>query len=176
MMRVAYAGPALGGRTTSLGHVLRLSGQGKDAWQIGADVHLVESRGDLTEAFVSRRRSMVVNDYVDLGDSQLAAEIELLRGTAAVLYVVDSQVERLEANREHLDLLRRDMAHVGVALDELPVVFQLNKRDLPNSLPVGDLVEAFRTGWCCHVESVARTGVGVVEAFEAPRKMLRERR
>jgi len=99
-------------------------------------------------------------------------ELERLVLSSAFIFVVDSQRERIEAGCEQLQLLRTDLGRRAIDLDKLPVVFQLNKRDLPNVCPAADLQEIFKTDCCRYVESTAARGQGVVEAFEMVLTML----
>ncbi len=87
----------------------------------------------------------------------------LLSQADGVVCVVDSQAGRLEGNEEQLRLLQD---HLGKRFEELPIVFQLNKRDLPGVLPLDSLKSVFRSPRCAHVESVAASGHGCAEALD----------
>ena len=60
----------------------------------------------------------------------------ILKGVDGVVFVADSQMERMEANIESLDNLRLNLHEQGYNLDKLPYVVQYNKRDLPNAAPL----------------------------------------
>ena len=62
----------------------------------------------------------------------------ILKGVDGVVFVADSQVERMEANIESLENLRINLAEQGADLDTTPYVVQYNKRDLPNAAPLED--------------------------------------
>ena len=55
----------------------------------------------------------------------------ILKGVDGVVFVADSQIERMEANIESVENLRTNLAEQGYTLDKLPYVVQYNKRDLP---------------------------------------------
>ncbi len=78
----------------------------------------------------------------------------------------------LDANVESLHNLRENLAEIGLNLDEIPLVLQLNKRDLPNISPVDTMLDAIdpdrRAEW---VESVASTGIGVFETLKVISKL-----
>lgn len=57
----------------------------------------------------------------------------ILKGVDGVVFVADSQIERMEANHESLQNLRDNLAEQGYDLDAIPFVMQYNKRDLPNA-------------------------------------------
>src|SRR5690606_5607519 len=93
-----------------------------------------------------------------------------LRRVVAVLFVVDSQRARLEANRERLGRLDSNLRYVGRMPAAVPVVFALNKRDLEGKqgtdiLSVEELQAELRWPVCRYVETSARTGRGVDEAI-----------
>ena len=90
----------------------------------------------------------------------------ILKGVDGVVFVADSQEERMDANIESLYNLEENLSANGYDLSQIPYVLQLNKRDLPNVLPVGDLVaELKRNGEPVH-EAVAATGAGVFDTLK----------
>ena len=62
-----------------------------------------------------------------------------MKGVDGVVFVADSQIERIEANIESLDNLRLNLTDQGYNLDKLPYVVQYDKRDLPNAAPIEQL-------------------------------------
>ena len=66
----------------------------------------------------------------------------ILKGVDGVVFVADSQIERMEANIESVENLRTNLAEQGYSLDKLPYVIQYNKRDLPNAAPLDELETA----------------------------------
>jgi signal recognition particle receptor subunit beta len=64
-----------------------------------------------------------------------------------VVFVADSQIERMEANIEAMQNLYDNLAQHGYDLTALPFVIQYNKRDLPNAAPIADLQAAVNPGW-----------------------------
>src|ERR1700759_3288636 len=66
----------------------------------------------------------------------------ILKGVDGVIFVADSQMERLEANEESVENLRTNLAEEGYNLEKLPFVIQYNKRDLPNVADLDELKEA----------------------------------
>jgi signal recognition particle receptor subunit beta len=71
----------------------------------------------------------------------------ILKGVDGVVFVADSQVERMEANQESMQNLYDNMQEYGYDLTKIPFVVQYNKRDLPNAAPVAQLQEALNPGW-----------------------------
>ncbi len=71
----------------------------------------------------------------------------ILKGVDGIVFVADSQLERMEANVESMQNLYDNMAEYGYDLTKIPFVVQYNKRDLPNAAPVKDLQAALNPGW-----------------------------
>ncbi|MEA3244530.1 MAG: GTPase domain-containing protein, partial [Gemmatimonadota bacterium] len=71
----------------------------------------------------------------------------ILKGVDGIVFVADSQIERMEANQEAMQNLYDNMAEYGYDLTKMPFVLQYNKRDLPNAAPVADLQAAINPGW-----------------------------
>ena len=96
----------------------------------------------------------------------------ILKGVDGVVFVADSQEERMDANIESLYNLEENLTANGYDLGKLPYVLQLNKRDLPNVLPVEELVtELKRKDEPVH-EAVAATGVGVFDTLKSVAKQV----
>jgi mutual gliding-motility protein MglA len=71
----------------------------------------------------------------------------ILKGVDGVVFVADSQIERMEANIESMQNLYDNMAEHGYDLTRMPFVIQYNKRDLPNAAPISELQSALNPGW-----------------------------
>jgi signal recognition particle receptor subunit beta len=99
----------------------------------------------------------------------------ILRGVDGIVFVADSQQERMDANVEALDNLMANLKEHGYDFNKIPYVLQLNKRDLPNVLPVDKLSKELRKKNEAVIESVAFQGVGVFETLkEIARQVLTE--
>ena len=96
----------------------------------------------------------------------------ILKGVDGVIFVADSQLERLEANQESLDNLRTNLAEHGYSLEKIPYVIQYNKRDLPNALPTEELRQLLNPIGVLDYEASARTGQGVFETLKAVSKLV----
>ena len=99
----------------------------------------------------------------------------ILRGVDGVIFVADSQEERMDANYEALENLQENLKEHGYDLMKIPYVLQLNKRDLPSALPVEELKKALLKKGESVFEAIAYKGVGVFETLkEAGRFVLAE--
>ena len=100
----------------------------------------------------------------------------VLKGADAIVFVADSEVGKMEENRESLDNLRTNLAEYKIDLNELPWLIQYNKRDLPNVYSVEELQAALNPGGKVpHFEAVATQGKGVFETFRGISHMLMEK-
>jgi signal recognition particle receptor subunit beta len=99
----------------------------------------------------------------------------ILKGVDGVVFVADSQIERMEANAESLENLRVNLEEQGYDLDRLPYVIQYNKRDLPNAAPLEEMRRLLNPKGIQDFEACATDGSGVFETLKAvARAVLRE--
>lgn len=99
----------------------------------------------------------------------------ILRGVDGVVFVADSQEERMDANYEALENLNENLKDHGYDFMKVAYVLQLNKRDLPSALPLDDLKSALVRKGEPALEAVAYKGVGVFETLkEVARLVLAE--
>jgi mutual gliding-motility protein MglA len=149
--KIVYYGPGLGGKTTNLEHVY-----GKVA---------PASRGKMISLATETERTLFFDFLpVDLGTVRgfkvkfhlytvpgqvyyNASRRLILKGVDGVVFVADSQTERMDANIEAMQNLYENMQQHGYDITRLPFAIQYNKRDLPNAAPVADLQAALNPGW-----------------------------
>src|SRR5205807_8079191 len=99
----------------------------------------------------------------------------ILRGVDGVVFVADSQEERMDANVEAIDNLQENLKEHGYDFNKIPYVLQLNKRDLPNIPPVETLSQELRRKNEPVLEAIAFQGQGVFETLkEIARQVLVE--
>jgi signal recognition particle receptor subunit beta len=94
----------------------------------------------------------------------------ILKGVDGVVFVADSQIERMEANVESLDNLRANLGEQGYDLDKLTYVIQYNKRDLPNAAPLEEMRRLLNPGGVVEYEACAPVGKGVFETLKGVAK------
>jgi mutual gliding-motility protein MglA len=149
--KIVYYGPGLGGKTTNLEHVY---GKVKP-----------DTRGKLISLATETERTLFFDFLpVDLGTIRgfktrfhlytvpgqvyyNASRKLILKGVDGIVFVADSQIERMEANQEAMQNLYDNMAEYGYDLTRMPFVVQYNKRDLPNASPLSELQAALNPGW-----------------------------
>ena len=96
----------------------------------------------------------------------------ILKGSDGLIFVADSQAERMESNVESLQNLEIHLAEHGTSIEKIPFVLQYNKRDLPNIVSVVELQNALNQNNFPYFESVACTGVGVFETLKMIAKLV----
>src|SRR6185436_15981900 len=91
----------------------------------------------------------------------------VLKGVDGIVFVADSQIPALTGNIDSLKNLRENLAEIGLSVDEIPIVLQLNKRDLPNVVSVEAMLDALDPDRKYeYVEAVAASGAGVFETLK----------
>jgi hypothetical protein len=96
----------------------------------------------------------------------------LLRGVDGVIFVADSQSERMDANVEAIGNLMENLTEHKCDFAKIPYVLQFNKRDLPNALPVDVLRKELQRKDEPVFEAIASEGVGVFETLKECGRMV----
>lgn len=96
----------------------------------------------------------------------------ILKGVDGVVFVADSQRERMDANIESLWNLENNLKAQGYDLMKLPYVLQFNKRDLPHVMTMDEMVKELQRKDEPIFEAVAPTGVGVFDTLKAVAKQV----
>ncbi len=174
--KIVYYGPGLCGKTTNLQYIYKRTNP--------------EQKGKLISLATETERTLFF-DFLPLalGDIKgfrirfhlytvpgqvfyAASRKLILKGVDGVVFVADSQIERMESNIESLDDLKINLAEQGYELEKLPFTIQYNKRDLPNIVPLEEMNKVLNhrnTPW---FEAVAITGKGVFETLKSVAKQV----
>lgn len=178
--KIVYYGPGVAGKTVNLKYVFS-----KVPEKLRGEMVSLETEDERTlffdfmplelgsvQGFKTRFHLYTVPGQVFYNASRKL----ILRGVDGLIFVADSAPERLRANAESMRNLRENLAEHGVDIHTLPIVLQINKRDLPNALPV----EVIRSvvdpekKWPV-IEAEAINGKGVFEALKLASKLVLER-
>ncbi len=100
-----------------------------------------------------------------------ASRKNVLVGTDGLVFVADSQIPLLDANMESLESLRRNFKEQHTELAAFPLVFQYNKRDLTDLIPVETLNNLLNPKGAPFIEAAAITGLGVFETLKEIARM-----
>src|SRR5258706_269194 len=96
----------------------------------------------------------------------------VLKGADGVVFVADSQSKMLEANGESYKNLEDNLREMGIRIEEIPLVMQFNKRDLPNLASVEEMNTQINRHNAPFYEAVATTGIGVEDTLKAITKLV----
>lgn len=178
--KIVYYGPGMSGKTTNLKHVFSK-----------VPDHL---RGDMVSLATEDERTLFFDFLpLDLGTVQgfktrfhlytvpgqvfyNASRKLILRGVDGIVFVADSAPDRLRANAESMRNLRENLAEHGIDVKEVPIVLQVNKRDLPNALPI-DMIRAVIDPHkeLTLFEAQSDKGLGVFETLKSVSRLVLER-
>jgi len=168
--KIVYYGPGLGGKTTNL--------------QVVYDKTADKQKGKMISLATETDRTLFFDFLpLDLGTvrgfktrfhlytvpGQVfydASRKLILRGVDGVVFVADSQEERMDANIEALENLHENLKEHGYDFMKIPYVLQLNKRDLPSAMPVEELKKELVKKGEPVFEAVAFKGDGVFETLK----------
>jgi len=170
-LKVVYYGPALGGKTTCLKYIHKVTDPERRT-----KLYALATASDRTLFFdllgidLGRVRGyrLMLQLFTVPGQVQYnATRRAVLAGADGVLFVADSQVSQREANEQSLANLAENLRSNGLDPDAIPLVFAFNKRDLPDLLDCATLNGSLNPRGLPWFETVATTGVGVMESFAA---------
>ncbi|MEW5795625.1 MAG: ADP-ribosylation factor-like protein [Candidatus Zixiibacteriota bacterium] len=90
----------------------------------------------------------------------------VLRGVDGLVFVADSQADKMDENIESLANLEENLREYGYDINQLPLVLQFNKRDLPNVLSVQELNARLNPRGLPFFEASAPSGKGVFDTLK----------
>lgn len=174
--KIVYYGPGLCGKTTNLQYIYGKTNP--------------ESKGKMISLATETERTLFF-DFLPLSLGAIrgfktrfhlytvpgqvfydASRKLILKGVDGVVFVADSQNERMDANIESLENLRVNLKEQGYDLDKVPYVIQYNKRDLPNAASMEELSAALNPKKVPEFEAVAPKGVGVFDTLKAVSRLV----
>ena len=174
--KIVYYGTGLGGKTTNLEYVYS---------KVNPD-----AKGKMISLATETERTLFFDFLpIDLGEVKgfktrfhlytvpgqvyyNASRKLILKGVDGVVFVADSQAERMEANIEAMHNLYENLESYGYDLTNIPFAMQYNKRDLPNAMSMGDLRLQLNPMGVPDFEGVAIQGQGVFETLASVSKMV----
>jgi mutual gliding-motility protein MglA len=176
--KVVYYGPGMSGKTTNLEIVHQKAPE--------------ENKGELTSISTDGDRTLFFDFMpLDLGNvAGMRTKFQLytvpgqvyynstrklvLQGVDGVIFVADSDPDKMDENIESYANLIENLAEYGKDVRELPHVIQYNKRDLPNALPVAEIDKRMNKFGVPTFEAVAYTGEGVFPTLKTLAAMVLE--
>jgi mutual gliding-motility protein MglA len=174
--KIVYYGPGLCGKTTNLQFVYQKTAP--------------EAKGKMISLATETERTLFF-DFLPLALGEIrgfktrfhlytvpgqvfydASRKLILKGVDGVVFVADSQEERLDANIESMENLKVNLEEQGYELEKIPFVIQYNKRDLPNVTSLAELRTLLNPDGVPEYEACATTGEGVFETLKEVAKQI----
>jgi len=174
--KLVYYGPGLGGKTANLQWIYEKTGTGQKGKMISLATETDRTLFfDFLPLDLGTVRGFKTRFHLYTVPGQVFYEASrklILKGADGVVFVADSQEERMDANLETLDNLQENLKDHGLNFATIPYILQLNKRDLPNILPVEDLKRQLQVKGEPVLEAVAITGQGIFETLKEVAKLV----
>ncbi len=168
--KIVYYGPGLSGKTTNLRRV--------------RDIIAPEHRGRLVTLCTRGERTVFFDflpiNFASIGNDRVRLHLYsvpgqayyslsrrvILDGVDGIVFVADSQTERMDASIDSIEDLESNMESYGLELSEIPTVLQFNKRDLPSIASTEHMDKLLNRYEWPSIESVAIGGAGPVETLK----------
>jgi mutual gliding-motility protein MglA len=176
--KVVYYGPGLSGKTTNLQYV--------------HDRVPAKSRGDLISLATEADRTLYFDFLpIHVGDiGGFSTKFQLytvpgqvfynatrklvLRGVDGIVFVADSQRAKMDENIESLANMYENLRENDIDAKAMPIVFQYNKRDLPDIATIEELEKTLNPEGRPYSEASAVKGVGVFDTMKRITKLVLE--
>lgn len=174
--KIVYYGPGLCGKTTNLHYIYQKTSPGSRGEMVSLETEtdrtlffdLLPIDVGVIGGFKTRLQLYTVPGQVFYNTTRKL----VLKGADGIVFVADSQKAMVDANLESFANLRENLAEIGLDLDEIPVVVQLNKRDLSTILPADELQRILDPdGRYEFTEASAVSGQGVFETLKLISKL-----
>jgi len=168
--KIVYYGPGLCGKTTNLQYIYQKTNPENRGKMISLATETERTLFfDFLPLALGSIRGFKVRFHLYTVPGQVfydASRKLILRGADGVVFVADSQVDRIEANVESLENLRVNLAEHGFNLDTIPLTLQYNKRDLPDIVPVEELNGLLNPRGVPTFNAIATKGDGVFDTLK----------
>ncbi len=164
-LKVVYYGIAQSGKTTNVDFLAK---------HYGLNLLSFDTKGERTLVFDFITKKINFEDmqisfaiYTTPGQS-IYKEIRktVMKGVDGIIFVVDAQKERLEENISFIETLKQDLRFSGRRFEDIPLIFQYNKLDLPNALDPEILEREINVYQVPSTKAIAIRGIGVVETLD----------
>jgi len=174
-VKIVYYGPGLCGKTTNLNTIYGKTSQKARGEMVSLNTEtdrtlffdLLPMDVGMVGGFKTKLQLYTVPGQVFYNSTRKL----VLKGVDGIVFVVDSQTPMLDACKESYQNLEENLRELGLVLADIPKVFQWNKRDLRNVLPVEDLESVFNRQGAPSFQSVASDGTGVFETLRGITKI-----
>jgi mutual gliding-motility protein MglA len=174
--KIVYYGPGLCGKTTNLQYIYNKTSPDSKGKMIS-----LATEADRTLFFdflpldLGSIRGFTTRFHLYTVPGQVfydASRKLILKGVDGVVFVADSQKERMEANIESIRNLEQNLKEYGFDLATISYALQFNKRDLPTVAAADEMYRILNYKREPTFEAVATTGVGVFDTLKSVAKQI----
>ena len=174
--KIVYYGPGLGGKTTNLQYIYNKTAPERKGKMIS-----LATEADRTLFFdflpldLGTIRGFNTRFHLYTVPGQVfydASRKLILKGVDGVVFVADSQPERMEANVESIRNLESNLKDHGFDLVTMPLALQFNKRDIAGAVPSDEMYRMLNYKREPTFEAVATDGRGVFDTLKAVAKQV----
>ena len=167
--KIVYYGPGLCGKTTNLSTIYERTSQKARGEMVSLNTEtdrtlffdLLPMDVGVIGGFKAKLQLYTVPGQVFYNSTRKL----VLKGVDGIVFVADSQVPMMDANRESLRNLTENLKELGLNVQEIPMVFQWNKRDLKHIVPIEELEQELNPRLLTSFQAIARGGPGVFETL-----------
>ena len=174
--KIVYYGPGLGGKTTNLQHIYSKTAPDRKGKMISLATETDRTLFfDFLPLDLGSIRGFTTRFHLYTVPGQVfydASRKLILKGVDGVIFVADSQPERMEANIESIRNLESNLTDYGLKLADIPYALQFNKRDLEGVMPSEEMYRMLNYKREPTFEAVATTGKGVFESLKSVAKTI----
>lgn len=173
--KIVYYGPGLCGKTTNLNTIYARTSQKARGEMVSLNTEtdrtlffdLLPMDVGVVGGFKAKLQLYTVPGQVFYNSTRKL----VLKGVDGIVFVADSQVAMLDANRESLQNLSDNLKELGLSLGDIPMVFQWNKRDLKNIVALETLEAELNPRSLTSFQTIASDGTGVFETLRGITKL-----
>jgi hypothetical protein len=170
-LKIVYYGTGLCGKTTNLRSIFSALGPDRRGKMMSLATELDQTLFfDFLPVDLGSVKGWKLRFHLYTVPGQIYYNVSrklVLKKVDGLIFVVDSQQERLDENIESFENLQDNLRDYNLSLKDLPMVVQYNKRDLPNIMPISDLQVYINKDGYTYFESVAIRGIGVFDTLKS---------
>ena len=174
--KIVYYGPGLGGKTTNLQFVYDKTNQAAKGKMISLATETERTLFfDFLPLSLGEIKGFKVRFHLYTVPGQVfydASRKLILKGVDGIVFVADSQIERMDANIESYENMIINLQDNGYELQKVPHIIQYNKRDLPNAADLDELKSELNPDNAPDFEAIAIKGKGVFDTLKAVTKLV----
>jgi hypothetical protein len=167
--KIVYYGPGLSGKTTNLQYIFSVTSPKTRGELVSVETEidrtlffdLLPINVGLINGYQTRFQLYTVPGQIFYD----ATRKLVLKGVDGIVFVVDSQEMREQASLESFENLKKNLGTYNTDLNQVPLVFQFNKRDLKNISSVDRLKKLFHITDAAYFEAISTDGIGVIETL-----------